>query len=132
MVKTSLFTCFSSKIFPGLRPLPPAPGPGPHRGLCGMPLNPHLLASLTPTKNHGYGPVFASWGKKQTKENFSVTKKFISNNNLHLCLRVSLLGLGLGLGKVAGPQGVDQGRVPDVCRLLQCLTPLCLSSSWVF
>ena len=42
------------------------------------------------------------------------------------------LGLGLGLGKVAGPQGVDQGRVPDVCRMLQCLTPLCLSSSWVF
>ena len=41
-------------------------------------------------------------------------------------------GLGLGLGKVAGPQGVDQGRVPDVCRLLQCLTPLCLSSAWVF
>ena len=32
---------------------------------------------------------------------------------------------GLGLGKVAGPQGVDQGRVPDVCRMLQCLTPLC-------
>ena len=25
--------------------------------------------------------------KKQTKENFSVTKKFISNDNLHLCIR---------------------------------------------
>ena len=33
--------------------------------------------------------------------------------------------LGLGLGKVAGPQGVDQGRAPDGCRMLQRLTPLC-------
>ena len=29
---------------------------------------------------------FLSWDeKKQTKENFSVTKKFMSNDNLHLC-----------------------------------------------
>ena len=30
---------------------------------------------------------FISWDeKKQTKENFSVTKKFISHDNLHLCV----------------------------------------------
>ena len=49
----------------------------------------------------------------------------LNPHSLLIMQRSQTVGQGLGLGKVAGPQGVDQGRVPDVCRMLQCLTPLC-------
>ena len=50
-------------------------GPHPHTWLLRWPPSKILTTALC----------LHSGVKKQTKENFSVTKKFISNNNLHLC-----------------------------------------------